>query len=119
MCVDKIGWIFGVIWQEVFRAAHVGIGISGSGSIVSGRFWHNIMGEMVLGSWRIKLNCWGGCRFIMVVVRLKEILGVLYCIICSIEEIIVGCRIVDKVIRSSVLNILIYVFRLEVNRHRV
>ena len=57
----------------------------------------------------------GSRRFRIVVARLEECPDVRDCIISGIKEIRVGCGSVYKVIGSSVLNILLDIFHLEVH----
>ena len=47
--------------------------------------------------------------------RLEEFIDILDCVISGIEEIFVRCTSVDKVIVSSILNIIIDLLHLEVH----
>ena len=61
----------------------------------------------------------GSRRFRIGVVRLDKLLDVLYCFVGGTEEVFFRSMCVDKVIVSSVLNILLGVFHLEVQQHWV
>ena len=74
---------------------------------------------MVLGRQKRKFTNWVGWRFRIGVVGLEECIDVLACVIRGIEDISVRCVSFDKVIRSSILNIMLYVFHLEAYRLRV
>ena len=71
---------------------------------------------MILGIQRRKFTDWGNRRFGVGVVNLEELLDVIDCVISSIKEISGRCRSFDKVIGSSVLNLLLGIFHLEVYR---
>ena len=86
-----------------------------SGSSGGKRFCPNISIEVVLGSLKRKINIWGGRRFSIVVVRLEEFLDLIYCVISGIEDICIRYRRSEELIGSSILNILIYFFHLEVH----
>ena len=115
----KIGWFFSEIWQGVCRNSHIGRGCSGSDSSGSSLLCLMIRIDVVLVSWRRKLTVLCGRRFRIGVARLEELLDALDCIIGSIKDICVRYRSVDELIVSCVLNILLYVFYLEVHRLRV
>ena len=61
----------------------------------------------------------GSCRFRIEVARPEKFLDLLDCVFSGIEYIFVRCRCDGEVIGSSVLNILLDVFHLEVHRLRV
>ena len=64
---------------------------------------------------RRKLTYWGGWRSRIGVVILEECIGVLDCVIRGIQNFCVRCRNVEELIGSSVLNILIDLFHLEMH----
>ena len=85
----------------------------------SGCFCYKFRSDMFSCIWRINLTDWGGRSSRIVVVGMQEFLNVIHCFISSIQSICVGCRSIDEIIGSSVLDLLPGFLHLEVHRSRV